>query len=211
MGSRLADLEPILDSGNRYTESPTGAKRIKSRGRGMRGYLADNRIAVSYSTLMRYRRLALRLRQLLQLDARLPLEWILPGEAPERPLPADLRTQYATARRRLSRILRDHRNFDRLRKHVDAELGIPELLTLRRTAHHRPEVRNPYPGHTVTATPARLDATMRAFACFLSEKDLSPGLAGHRDRFIRWLAETVPTTVARPPFTSQRVHSMREN
>ena len=175
IGSRLADLEPTLDSGNRYTESPTGAKRIKSRGRGMRGYLADNRIAVSYSTLMRYRRLALRLRQLLQLDARLPLEWILPGEAPERPLPADLRTQYATARRRLSRILRNHRNFDRLCKHVDAELGIPELLSVCRGKH------------AVEATPTRLDSTMRAFARFAKEKDMPPGLAIHRDRFVRWL------------------------
>ena len=175
MGSRLADLEPTLDSGNRYTESPTGAKRIKSRGRGMRGYLADNRIAVSYSTLMRYRRLALRLRQLLQLDARLPLEWILPGEAPERPLPADLRTQYATARRRLSRILRNHRNFDRLRKHVDTELGIPDLLSVRRGKH------------AVAAPPTRLDSTMRAFARFAAEKDMPPGLAIHRDRYVRWL------------------------
>ncbi len=211
LGSRLADLEPTLDSGNHYAESRSGAKRIQSRGRGMRGYIADNRIPLSYSTLMRYRLLALRLRQLLRLDARIPLEWLLPGEAAEHKLPSALQAQCATARRRLSRLLREHRNFDRLRKHVDAELGIPELLMLRRTVRHRPEVRNPYPDHTVTATPARLDATMRAFACFLSEKDLSPGLAGHRDRFIRWLAETVPTTVARPPFTSQRVHSMREN
>ena len=55
MGSRLADLEPTLDSGNLYRESPTGAKRIQSRGRGLRGYIADNHLGVSYSSLMRYR------------------------------------------------------------------------------------------------------------------------------------------------------------
>ncbi len=181
LGSRLADLEPTLDSGNHYRESPTGAKRIQSRGRGLRGYLADNRIPVSYSTLMRYRRLALRLRQLLRLDARLPLEWLLPGEAPDRPLPAVLRAPYAAARHRLARLLRDHRSFDRLRKHVDAKLGIPDLLPLRRGKRATP------------ATPERLDSTMRAFARFAAEKDLPPGLAVHRDRFARWLAGTAET------------------
>ncbi|MBR4251065.1 MAG: hypothetical protein IKQ15_02040 [Kiritimatiellae bacterium] len=205
LGSRLADLGPTLDSGNHYRESPTGAKRIQSRGRGLRGYLTDNRIAASYSTLMRYRRLALRLRRLLQLDSRLPLEWLLPGESPGRPLPAELQVPYSTARRRLDRLLREHRNFDRLRKHVDAKLGIPELLTIRRTAHRAKEAgkscrRLPKqkPLHcqsvvlgdyTVTPSPSRLDATMRAFARFLHERDLPVKLAVHRDRFAQWLAQ----------------------
>ena len=194
MGSRLADLEPTLDSGNHYRESPTGAKRIQSRGRGMRGYIADNRLAVSYSTLMRYRLLAIRLRRLLQLDARLPLEWLLPGEAPDRALPADLRVPYSTARRRLARLLREHWNFDRLRKHVDGKLGIPELLTVRRAkkaenarkpAHGRSVVIGDY---AVTTTPTRLEATMQAFSRFLEERDLPPKLAAHRARFAAWLA-----------------------
>ena len=204
MGSRLADLEPTLDSGNCYRESPTGAKRIQSRGRGMRGYIADNRLKVSYSSLMRYRLLALRLRQLLQLDARLPLEWLLPDEAPDRTLPSDLQSQYATARRRLARLLREHWNFDRLRKHVDAQLGIPELLSVCRTTRRakeagkmRQEQAKRKPIHcqsvvlgdyAVTATPARLDATMRAFARFLKEKNLSPKLEKHRDHFAGWLS-----------------------
>ena len=205
LGSRLADLESTLDSGNRYRESPTGAKRIQSRGPGLRGYLADNRIGISYSTLMRYRLLALRLRQLLQLDARLPLEWLLPGEAPDRPLPANLQSPYFTARRRLARLLREHWNFDRLRKHVDAKLGIPELLTVRRTkeeekSRYRTAKQKPIPcqsvvlgDYTVTSSPGRLDATMRAVARFLEEKDLSPRLAAHRDRFVRWLADSAGT------------------
>ena len=205
LGSRLADLEPTLDSGNRYRESPTGAKRIQSRGPGLRGYLADNRIGVSYSTLMRYRLLALRIRQLLQLNARLPLEWLLPGEAPDRPLPANLQSPYFTARRRLIRLLREHWNFDRLRKHVDAKLGIPELLTVRRTqeaekTRRRTAKQKPIPcqsvvlgNYTVTSSPGRLDATMRAVASFLEEQDLSPRLAAHRDRFVRWLADSAGT------------------
>ncbi len=209
LGSRLADLGPTLDSGNHYRESPTGAKRIQSRGRGLRGYLADNRIPVSYSTLMRYRLLALRLRQFLQLDPRLPLEWLLPGESPDRPLPADLQAPCSTARRRLAHLLRDHWNFDRLRKHVDAKLGIPELLTIRRTArrskeaaqirrrlatqkpiHSRSVVLGDY---TVTTSPPRLDATMRAFAGFLRERDLPGKLAAHRDRFAQWLENAAGT------------------
>ncbi len=204
LGSRLADLGPTLDSGNRYRESPTGAKRIQSRGRGLRGYLADNRIPVSYSTLMRYRLLALRLRQFLQLDPRLPLEWLLPGESPDRPLPADLQAPCSTARRRLAHLLRDHWNFDRLRKHVDAKLGIPELLTVRRTARRSKEAaqirrrlatQKPFHSqsvvlgdYTVTTSPPRLDATVRAFAGFLRERDLPRKLAAHRDRFARWIA-----------------------
>ena len=192
MGSRLADIEPTLDSGNHYAESPTGAKRIKSRGRGMRGYIADNRLDVSYSSLMRYRLLALRLRQLLQLDARLPLEWLLPNEAPDRALPADLQLPYATARRRLARLLREYWNFDRLRKHVDEKLGIPELLTVRRAK--RQAKRNCQSmilgDYSVTATAPRLESTMQAFAHFLKEKDLPPKLAAHRDRFAAWLAAT---------------------
>ena len=199
MGSRLADLEPTLDSGNHYRQSPTGAKRIQSRGRGMRGYIADNHLNVSYSTLMRYRLLAIRLRQLLQLDARLPLEWLLPDEAPDRALPADLQVPYSTARRRLARLLREHWNFDRLRKHVDAKLGIPELLTVRR-AGKAEKARKPVHGqsvvigdYAVTATPTRLDATMHAFSRFLKERNLPPKLAAHRDRFAAWLAAAPQT------------------
>ena len=194
MGSRLADLEPTLDSGNYYAESPTGAKRIQSRGRGMRGYIADNRLKVSYSTLMRYRLLALRLRQLLQIDARLPLEWLLPGEAPDRDLPGDLQAPFSTASRQLARLLREHRNFDRLRKHVDAKLGIPELIAVRHTKKTARLRKSLIIGdYAVNANPVRMESTMRSFARFLKERNLSPGLTVHRDRFARWLSETSGT------------------
>ena len=100
-------------------------------------------------------------------------------------------------------------NFDRLRKHVDAKLGIPELLTVRRNARRakkaareRRWLAKQKPIHcqsvvlgdyTVNATPPRLDATMRAFARFLQEKDLPPKLAVHRDRFLRWLSDAANT------------------
>ena len=207
LGSRLADLEPVLDRGIRR-KGKTG--RIRGRAGGMKAYIADARLSISYRTLMRYKLLAVRLRQLLALDPRLPLEWLLPGAAPDRDLPSDLRAPYAAARRRLSRLLRAHPNFERLRKHVDAHLGIPELLTVRRTAHRAKEAlktcRRPLPrqsavfgDYTVTFTPARLDATRCAFARILGTPDLPPELAVHRDRFLAWLrtADGNPRSVDR--------------
>lgn len=127
IGSRLADLAPTLDRGNLYDVSPTGAKRICGRGRGVRGWLEDNRVGVNYSTVMRFMRLAVRLRALLGLDERLPLEWLLPGEAPAGKIPSELQGQYAAAKRRLARLMRTHWNFSRLQEHVDGALGLRRL------------------------------------------------------------------------------------
>ena len=127
IGSRLADLAPTLDRGNHYDVSPTGAKRIRGRGRGVRGWLADNRVGMNYSTLMRYMRLAIRLRALLGLDERLPLEWLLPGAAASAEVPKALQAQYATAKRKLARLLRDHWYFSRLQTYVDRALGLRRL------------------------------------------------------------------------------------
>ena len=173
LGSRLADLEPTLDTGNHYKTSPTGAKRIASRGPGFKGWLADRRIPANYGTLMRYKRLAVRLRTLLDLDARLPLEWLLPGAAPQMSLPADLRNQYCTSRRKLSRLLRAHWNFSRLQRHVDEALGIPRLPTLRR----------------LRAAPLDdflLENTKREFTAFLRSPDLPPRLEGLRCQALSW-------------------------
>ena len=193
LGSLLADLDPTLDRTFSFTELPNGAKHYRSRGGGLKAYLSDNRIPVPYSTLMRYKLLATRLRQHLALDLRLPLEWLLPHASPDRELPADLRTPYWTARRRLAHLLREHPNFTRLRKHVDAKLGIPELLRARRNARkakshrksHLPVIR----GATrhMTVDPGRIEATRLALADFLQDKHLSPKFTRLRDAAIRWL------------------------
>ena len=193
LGSLLADLDPTLDRTFSFTELPNGAKRYRSRGGGLKAYLSDNRIPVPYSTLMRYKLLTTCLRQHLALDPRLPLEWLLPHAAPDRDLPADLRTPYWTARRRLSRLLREHPNFTRLRKHIDAKLGIPELLRARRNAReaksnrksHLPVIRAAT--RHMTIDPSRLEATRLALADFLQDKHLSPKYTRLRDAAIRWL------------------------
>ena len=193
LGSLLADLDPTLDRTFSFTELPNGAKRYRSRGGGLKAYLADNRIPVPYSTLMRYKLLATRLRQLLALNPRLPLEWLLPHASPDRELPADLRTPYWTARRRLARLLREHPNFTRLRKHVDAKLGIPELLrACRNTREAKTRRKSGFPvirGATrhMTVDPGRIEATRLALAAFLQDKTLPPKLARLRDAAIRWL------------------------
>ena len=208
LGSRLADLAPTLDNSLRYNTLPNGKKQIATRKGGLKEYLSDHRIPVNYSTLQRYRRLADRLRQLLALDARLPLEWLLPGAAPDRPFPPELAVPYQTARRRLHRLLRDHRNFSSLSRHVKDKLGLPDLLSVRRATHRRAAAARARrfdarhrPIHcqsvilcdrTVSLAPSRVEATKRALCRFLRERDLPPPLAHLRNKTLHWLATTRP-------------------
>ena len=129
----------------------------------MRGWLEDNRVGMNYSTLMRYMRLAVRLRALLGLDERLPLEWLLPGAAAFAEVPAALQAQYATAKRKLARLLREHWNFSRLQSHVDGVLGLRRL---------------PRPGLSgrKRLDEALAENTRRELADFLQARDLPPRL-----------------------------------
>ncbi len=161
IGSRLADLVPTLDRGNHYDVSPTGARRIRGRGRGVRGWLEDNRVGMNYSTLMRYLRLTVRLRALLGLDERLPLEWLLPGAAASEEVPPALQAQYASAKRKLARLMREHWNFSRLQAHVDGALGLRRLP--------RPGRGGGKPLDGVVA-----DNVRRELAEFLQARDLPP-------------------------------------
>lgn len=174
LGSRLADLAPTLDSGNRWNVSSAGAKRIAGRGRGVRGWLADNRVPVNYGTLMRYKRLAVRLRALLELDERIPLEWLLPGAAPTLPVPAELHSEFAAAKRRLGKLLRAHWNFSRLAEHVDRALGLTRLPRPRR-------------GGAVRLDDTLLENTKRELAGFLQATGLPPGQEALRRRAVGWL------------------------
>lgn len=180
IGSRLADLAPTLDTDNRYDISCSGAKRIAGRGRGVKGWMEDNRIPLNYSTLMRYKRLAVRLRALLSLDERLPLEWILPHSFSTTPIPPDLLSQYATARRRLAKLLRAHWNFNRLREHVDEALGIPRLLHVR---HARGAAV-----HIPVCEETRMENTKRELIDFLRESHLPPRQEKLRRSAIEWFS-----------------------
>ena len=190
LGSRLADLEPTLDHSKLgFKKLGNGQKRIQSRARGMKGWLADRRIPANYSTLVRYKKLAQRLRQLLSLDDRLPLEWLLPNATLDRTMPSDLREPYTTARRRLARLLHNHWNFSRLQKHVETKLGIPQLLSSRR-ARPPQERHTRHQARALPPPPPRsdlVDATKHELIGFLQEKELSPKLSRLRAQAIDWL------------------------
>ena len=174
IGSRLADLAPTLDSGNVYEVSGRGAKRISGRGRGVRGWLEDNRIKVNYGTLMRYKRLAVRLRALLELDERIPLEWVLPGVDFRREVPPELLGQYGVAKRWLGKLLRGYWNFSRLAEHVDKELGLVRLPRVRR-------------GGNVFLDEGLLENTKRELVGFLEASDLPPREERLRLQALGWL------------------------
>lgn len=192
IGSRLADLAPTLDSGNRYYETGKGAKRIASRGRGFKGWLEDHRIKASYGTLMRYKRLATRLRTLLELDERLPLEWLLPHSVLGQEIPRDLLAQHAVARRRLARLLHNHWNFSRLQEHVDAALGIPRLIQARQARASRGKHIGSDTSRHPNLEEMAMENTRRELGRFLQESNLPPKSECLRRDALDWLNSIVP-------------------
>ncbi len=134
---------------------------------------------MNYSTLMRYMRLAVRLRALLGLDARLPLEWLLPGADATAKVPAELRAQYEAAKRRLARLMRAHWNFSRLQSHVDEALGLRRLPRPGRTG-----------GKPLDGTLA--ENTRRELADFLQARDLPPKLEKLRNEVAAGFLEAYP-------------------
>ena len=189
IGSRLADLAPTLDRGNLYDVSPTGAKRIRGRGRGVRGWLEDNRVGMNYSTLMRYMRLAVRLRALLGLDEHLPLEWLLPGAAASANVPPALQAQCAAAKRKLARLMREHWNFSRLQSHVDRALGLRRLPRTGRAGAG---------GRTRPLDEVLAENTRRELADFLQARDLSPKLEALRQAAVARFLEAGQGGVSGP-------------
>ena len=82
---------------------------------------------------MHYKKLATRLRQLIGLDARIPLEWLLPDNAEDlSALSASDREVAAAAKTKLSRLLADHPKVTRLTRAVESKLGIMRMVTIRR-------------------------------------------------------------------------------
>ena len=187
IGSRLADLAPTLDRGNLYDVSPTGAKRIRGRGRGVRGWLEDNRVGMNYSTLMRYMRLAVRLRALLGLDERLPLEWLLPGGAVSAEVPPALQAQCASAKRKLARLMQEHWNFSRLQSHVDRALGLRRLPRPGRAG-----------GRARPLDEVLAENTRRELADFLQARDLPPKLEALRQAAVAGFLEAEQGGVSGP-------------
>ena len=142
IGSRLADLEPTLDSRFVFKKTRNGSKRICARQPGMKGWMKKNVPTVKYSTAMHYKKLATRLRQLVGLDARIPLEWLLPdseeGQTELSRLSADERTAIAQAKAKLNALLEENPKVTRLTRTVESKLGIMRMVTIRRIRPRKP-------------------------------------------------------------------------
>ena len=183
LGSRLADLDPTLDHTISRTTLPSGKTVFRARPGGMKGWLADRRVAIPYSTAMRYKKLAQRLRQILDLDDRIPLDWLVDGLPSAQSLPSSLFPQYQSARRRLSRFLRENPNLKALSLAADKALGIIRLVSVRKAKNRQRAATRKNGkttkfsvisrGHSVTVTPDRLEGTKEAISRILRANHLS--------------------------------------
>ena len=142
IGSRLADLEPTLDSRFVFKKARNGSKRICARQPGLKGWMKKNIPSVKYPTAMHYKKLATRLRQLVGLDARIPLEWLLPdseeGEEGLAGLSEGERAAVAKAKAKLDRLLAENPKLTRLVRAVESKLGIMRMVTIRRILPPKP-------------------------------------------------------------------------
>ncbi len=139
IGSRLADLEPTLDSRFVFKKARNGSRRIVARQPGLKGWMKKRIPSVKYSTAMHYKKLATRIRQLIGLDARIPLEWLLPDNAEAIPaLSSADRQAMAAARAKLSRLLADNPKVTPLVRAVEQKLGIMRMVTIRHVQPPKP-------------------------------------------------------------------------
>ena len=188
IGSRLADLEPTLDSRFVFRKTRHGSRRIVARQPGLKGWMKKHVPSVKYSTAMHYKKLATRLRQLIGLDARIPLEWLLPDTEEDLSSlsPAD-RKSASEAKAKLDRLLAENPKITHLTRAVESKLGIMRMVTIRRIQPPKPgrgkrrkakESPNvslishaSFNGLSVTVDPARQQAFWDAVRKILGEPD----------------------------------------
>ena len=188
IGSRLTDLEPTLDSRFVFKKAKTGSRRIVARQPGLKGWMKKHIPTVKYSTAMHYKKLATRLRQLVGLDARIPLEWLLSDNEEDLSTlsPAD-RKSAAEAKAKLDRLLAENPKVTRLGRAVESKLGIMRMVTIRRIqppqpgrGKHRKTKENhknslisqlSHDGLSVTVDPIRQQAFWEAIRKILGEQN----------------------------------------
>ena len=132
IGSRLADLTPTLDASFSYKTMENGQNRLVSRGGGMKGWLRENCPSIKYSTAMHYKKLASRIHQLCEVDARIPLEWLLADNEEEIHLPVGLKQAFLNARHRVTVLLASYPKVTALTQAVEKRLGLLRMVTIRR-------------------------------------------------------------------------------
>ena len=197
LGSRLADLDPTLDRSLVRKKARNGKLVIKARKGGTKGWLADRHVKSGYSTVMRYKKLAQRLRAVLGLDERLPLEWVMDGVPDGQLLPSELAAAQTTAALRLAKILRENRSLAALTRYTEAKLGIVRILAVRkasarrRMGHAKPRKRTGFSvisgNRVVSLSPERVAGTKEVLAQLLTAKNLPGEALGLQEKAKRWL------------------------
>ena len=197
LGSRLADLEPTLDSSLVYKTVPNGRKRIVARKGGVKGWLRDHRVAVRYNTVMGYKKLAQRLRNVLALDGRIPLEWVVSGLPEGQALPPGLGEAFETARRRLKKMMKENPSLAGLSRLAEKRLGIQRLVCVRRSPFRRRKGGKSQrktgqssvilQRRCVAAGEGRVEATRRALAVLLGARHLAGEALHLQNRAKRWV------------------------
>jgi hypothetical protein len=130
LGSRLLDLEPTVNNSRVWKENPrSGRREVVFRHAGIKGWLQRNCPDVPYSTAMRYKKLASRLRTLCGVSGNIPLEWLLP-ESPMPPAEGlDAKTIAAIERERvkLGKILAEAKSLRGLDRVVEKRMNLVRL------------------------------------------------------------------------------------
>ena len=195
LGSRLADLDPTLDHTISRTTLPSGKTVFRARPGGMKGWLSDRRVAIPYSTAMRYKKLAQRLRQILQLDDRIPLEWLISGVPEGQQLPAELQSAFAAARRQLAKILDENPTLVALDRYAVHKLGIVRLVTVRKARRVERRKQRKTTDFSVISrdrlanvSPERVEATKEAMGRVLEARHLAGPALHLQNRIKAWLA-----------------------
>lgn len=136
LGSRLVDLSaahPIR------TVRAADGNRVAGREGGLRPWFRQSLPDLPYSTAMRYRQLAQRLRQALGIPPALPLEWVLSDTAPAAlTQDAALLALIPPLRRKTAAFLAGFRSQTALNRALERRLGIERCpFSGRRLSHRR--------------------------------------------------------------------------
>jgi hypothetical protein len=130
LGSRLLDLEPTVDNSRVWKENPrSGRREVVFRHAGIKGWLQRNCPAVPYSTAMRYKKLASRLRTLCGVPGNIPLEWLLPDSPmpPAEGLDAKTLSAIEKGRVKLGKILAEAKSLRGLDRVVEKRMNLVRL------------------------------------------------------------------------------------
>ncbi len=128
LGDQLLSVE--APSAALHQIAADGRCHLVSRGGGLKEWLHNAAPTIPYSTATRYRRLAVHLRQWLQLPPEIPLAWLFPTAPSPATLTssASLRRTLSRARRAFTELLTDYPSLTRLQRRLETDLG---LLALR--------------------------------------------------------------------------------